>query len=154
MVSGAHWTGFGLIGVSFGYYIAIAGVVGILIFGGRHKPSLIGKITGGLASLYDISGYLSDILSYSRLLALGLTTGVVASVMNIMSTIGGFTIPGTILFVVVFLIGHVFNLVINVLGGAVHALRLQYVEFFSRFYESGGRQFKPAVNKTKYVNLK
>ncbi len=144
----------GLIGVSFGYYIAIAGVVGILIFGGRHKPSLIGKITGGLASLYDISGYLSDILSYSRLLALGLTTGVVASVMNIMSTIGGFTIPGTILFVVVFLIGHVFNLVINVLGGAVHALRLQYVEFFSRFYESGGRQFKPAVNKTKYVNLK
>lgn len=144
----------GLVGVTFGFYIAIAGVVGILIFGGRHKPTVLGKITGGLTSLYDISGYLSDILSYSRLLALGLTTGVVASVMNIMATIAGFTIPGTILFIVVFLVGHVFNLVINVLGGAVHALRLQYVEFFSRFYESGGRQFKPAVNKTKYVNLK
>ncbi len=144
----------GLVGITVGFYVAIVGVVGILIFGGRHKPTVIGKITGGLSSLYDISGYLSDILSYSRLLALGLTTGVVASVMNIMATIGGFTIPGTILFVIVFLVGHVFNLVINVLGGAVHALRLQYVEFFSRFYESGGRQFKPAVNKTKYVNLK
>ena len=144
----------GLIGIAFGFYIAIVGAVGIVIFGGRHKPSLLGKITGGLSSLYDISGYLSDVLSYSRLLALGLTTGVVASVMNIMATIAGFTIPGTILFVVVFVVGHIFNVVINVLGGAVHALRLQYVEFFSRFYESGGRQFKPAVNKTKYVNLK
>lgn len=143
-----------LVGVSVGLYVALAGVVGILIFGGRHKPTLIGKITGGLSSLYDISGYFSDVLSYSRLLALGLTTAVVASVMNIMATIAGFSIPGIILFVVVFLVGHAFNLVINVLGAAVHALRLQYVEFFSRFYESGGRKFNPAYNKTKYVNIK
>lgn len=143
-----------LVGVSAGLYGALAGVVGILIFGGRHKPTLIGKITGGLSSLYDISGYFSDVLSYSRLLALGLTTAVVASVMNIMATIAGFSIPGVILFIVVFLVGHAFNLVINVLGAAVHTLRLQYVEFFNRFYESGGRPFKPAVHKTKYTNIK
>ena len=137
-----------------GLYIALAGVAGILIFGGRHKPTLVGKLTGGLTSLYDISGYFSDVLSYSRLLALGLTTAVVASVMNIMATIAGFSIPGVILFVVVFLVGHAFNLVINVLGAAVHTLRLQYVEFFNRFYESGGRPFRPAVHKTKYVNIK
>ena len=137
-----------------GLYIALVGVAGILIFGGRHKPNLVGKITGGLSSLYDISGYFSDVLSYSRLLALGLTTAVVASVMNIMATIAGFSIPGVILFVVVFLVGHAFNLVINVLGAAVHTLRLQYVEFFNRFYESGGRPFRPAVHKTKYVNIK
>ena len=137
-----------------GLYIALVGVAGILIFGGRHKPTLIGKLTGGLSSLYDISGYFSDVLSYSRLLALGLTTAVVASVMNIMATIAGFSIPGVILFIVVFLIGHAFNLVINVLGAAVHTLRLQYVEFFKYFYESGGRPFRPAVHKTKYVNIK
>ncbi len=143
-----------LVAGSTGLYIALAGVVGILIFGGRHKPNLVGKITGGLSSLYDISGYFSDVLSYSRLLALGLTTSVVASVMNIMATIAGFSVPGVLLFIVVFLVGHAFNLVINVLGAAVHTLRLQYVEFFKYFYESGGRPFRPAVHKTKYVNLK
>lgn len=139
---------------SAGLYIALVGVAGILIFGGRHKPTLVGKITGGLSSLYDISGYFSDVLSYSRLLALGLTTAVVASVMNIMATIAGFSVPGVILFIIVFIVGHAFNLVINVLGAAVHTLRLQYVEFFNRFYESGGRPFRPAVHKTKYVDIK
>lgn len=144
----------GLVISPVGYYIAVAGVIGIFIFGGRHKSNFIGKITGGLSDLYGVTGYLSDILSYSRLLALGLTTSVVGSVMNIMGTLIGPSAIGFIMFLVVFLIGHTFNIIINTLGAAVHALRLQYVEFFGKFYESGGRAFKPAFNKTKYIRLK
>ena len=73
---------------------------------------------------------MSDILSYSRLLALGLSTGVVASVVNMMGSMGGNTVVGWIMFALVFVIGHVFNIAINTLGAYVHASRLQYVEFF------------------------
>lgn len=74
-------------------------------------------------------------LSYSRLLALGLATGVIAKVINTMAAMGGKSIGGVILFIVVFVFGHTFNLAINLLGSYVHTNRLQYVEFFGKFYE-------------------
>ena len=79
--------------------------------------------------LYNITGWVSDILSYSRLLALGLATGVIASVMNQMGSMLGDSILGWIVFILVFVIGHIFNLLINLLGAYVHTCRLQYVEF-------------------------
>ena len=105
-------------------------------------------------SLYDIVSYASDLLSYSRILALGLASAVIASVVNLLATMGGVTVPGIVLFVLVFLIGHIINFLVNLLGTYVHTSRLQYIEFFGKFYESGGREFAPLAPDMKYVRLK
>lgn len=136
--------------MQIGMWMAIIGAAGLVLTQGRHKPNIIGKITGGVMSLYDITGYFSDVLSYSRILALGLATGVIASVVNILSTLPGANIIGAVLFVVIFLFGHGLNLAINALGSYVHTSRLQYVEFFGKFYEGGGRPFTPFKPETKY----
>jgi len=137
---------------TIGMWMSIIGAVGILVTGGRNKKG-IGKITGGLGSLYGITSYLSDVLSYSRLLALGLATGVVAQVINTLGSLAGGGVKGAIVMIVVFTIGTVFNLAINVLGSFVHSSRLQYVEFFGKFFEGGGTAFNPFRRKTKYVDI-
>ena len=133
---------------------AILGAVGIVLFSGRSSKNPALRIALGAYDLYNITGWLSDVLSYSRLLALGLATGVIASVVNQMGSMGGKSIGGVILFIIVFVIGHVFNMAINLLGAYVHTCRLQYVEFFGKFYEGGGKPFEPFKLKTKYVDLK
>lgn len=143
----------GLAGVSqAGTYMAVGGAVGVLLTGGRHNKG-IGKVTGGLGSLYNVTSYLSDVLSYSRLLALGLSTGVVAQVVNMMGSLAGDGIVGLIVLMIAFIIGHTFNMAVNLLGSFVHASRLQYVEFFGKFYEGGGEPFSPFRADTKYVNI-
>lgn len=135
--------------------MAIAGAVGILLMSGRDQKNKWGiRIALGAYDLYNITGWLSDALSYSRLLALGLATGVIASVFNQMGTMFGNGIVGTIVFIVVFIVGHVFNLALNLLGTYVHTCRLQYIEFFGKFYEGGGRAFHPFRSNTKYVDIK
>lgn len=137
-----------------GSYLAIAGAAIILVTGGRAKPTFFGKIFGGLLALYDISGYLSDILSYSRLFALGLATGVVAMVINTLAQImwnSGYV--GMVFAIIVLIGGHTFNILLNVLGSFVHSSRLQYIEFFGKFYESGGRAFVPLAIRTKYTEI-
>lgn len=134
--------------------LAIGGAVGILLMSGRANKNPLLRIALGAYDLYNVTGWLSDVLSYSRLLALGLATGVIASVINQMGSMLGGGIVGVILFIVVFIIGHVFNLAINVLGAYVHTCRLQYVEFFGKFYEGGGREFNPFKENTKYVDIK
>ena len=133
---------------------AILGAVGIVLFSGRSSKNPALRIALGAYDLYNITGWLSDVLSYSRLLALGLATGVIASVVNQRGSMGGKSIGGVILFIIVFVIGHVFNMAINLLGAYVHTCRLQYVEFFGKFYEGGGKPFEPFKLKTKYVDLK
>lgn len=134
-------------------YVALFGAIGLILTQGRAQKNVLMKFASGVLSLYNITGYLSDLLSYSRLLALGLTTGVIASVINTMAkTISG-SIIGFIIMILVLLGGHVFNIVINALGAYVHSSRLQYIEFFSKFYESGGRAFDPLRIKTTYVKL-
>lgn len=140
------------LGLNFGIYLAIAGVAIMLVLGGHGKKGL-GRITGGLGKLYDVTGYVSDLLSYSRIMALGLSGAVVGSVVNKMGAMGGGGIVGVVLFIVVGLIGHTFNIAISLLGAYVHTSRLQYIEFFGRFYEGGGRIMKPLKNKTKYVEI-
>lgn len=137
---------------SVGKVMSIVGAVGILVTGGRKKKGL-GKITGGLGSLYGITNYLSDILSYSRLLALGLATGVVAQVINTLGSLAGGGVIGAILLTVALVFGTIFNLAINALGAFVHSCRLQYVEFFGKFYTGGGREFRPFARKTKYIKI-
>ncbi len=135
-----------------GAVIAIACAVGLVLTQGRHKKGF-GKVIGGLASLYDITSYISDLLSYSRLLALGLTTGVMAQVFNMLATMFGTGVVGTIIMVVILIIGHAINIGLNALGSYVHTMRLQYVEMFSKFYEGGGQEFEPFSLKSKYIKI-
>lgn len=139
--------------VTVGKYMSIVGALGLLFTGGRKKKGIFGKITGGLGSLYNITSYLADILSYSRLLALGLATGVIAQVINTMGSLAGGGIKGSIILIIVAVFGHIFNIAINALGSFVHASRLQYVEFFGKFYTGGGTAFEPFYKKTKYVDI-
>lgn len=133
---------------------AIAGAVGILFMSGRENKNFGLRIALGAYDLYNVTGWLSDVLSYSRLLALGLATGVIAQVVNQMGSMAGNGIFGVILFIVVFIVGHTLNLAINLLGAYVHTNRLQYVEFFGKFYEGGGRLFNPFKENTKYADIK
>ena len=142
----------GIIG-TIGKYTAIIGALMIVLTGGRNEKNIFKKLTGGLGSLYGISGYLSDILSYSRLLALGLATGVIASVINTIGTLFGFNFFGITVLIVLLIFGTVFNIAINALGAYVHASRLQYVEFFGKFFEGGGKAFQPFKINTKFIKL-
>lgn len=138
-----------------GTYMMIAGVVILILTAGRTSKSVFGKFFGGLYALYNTAtGYFGDILSYSRLLALGLATGSIASVINLIGTMPENKIFKLVLLIVVFIVGHVANLAINLLGAYVHTDRLQFVELFSKFYTGGGREFSPLTVNTKYIKFK
>lgn len=138
----------------YGMYILGAGAVMLLLTQGRKSKSIAGKIVGGFAALYDLIQFMSDVLSYSRLLALGLATSVIASIVNEMGSQGGFTITGVIVFILVFAVGHSINFALNALGAYVHSSRLQYIEFFNKFFEGGGTPFRPFRRNTKYIRIK
>ena len=142
-----------LFSVPVGIALIAVGAVGLILTQGRDKKGILGKIIGGVGSLYGITGYMSDILSYSRILALGLSAGVIGSVFNKLGSLGGANIIGVILFIVIFAVGHLLNLALSTLGAYVHASRLQFIEFFSKFYESGGRKFDEFGIQLKYTEL-
>lgn len=129
------------------------GAVGIILTAGRESKNPGKRFLKGLYGLYGVSSYLSDILSYSRLLALGLATGVIATVFNQLGSMLGGGVIGAIFFTIVFVIGHLLNLGINLLGAYVHTNRLQYVEFFGKFYEGNGRKFEPFTANTKHFKI-
>lgn len=140
---------------TIGKYMALAGVILIVVISKRSTKNIFARLGGGVYGLYNIaSGYLSDILSYSRLLALGLATGSIAGVINLMGTMPSNPVAKAVLLTVVFLLGHPLNMAINLLGAYVHTNRLQFVEFFSKFYEGGGRAFNPLKVNTKYIKFK
>lgn len=134
--------------------LAAAGAVGIVLMSGRGNRNPALRLALGAYDLYNITGWLSDVLSYSRLLALGLATGVIASVINQMGSMLPNNIIGVVFFILIFLVGHAMNLAINLLGAYVHTNRLQFVEFFGKFYEGGGRPFNPFKENTKYTEVK
>ncbi len=135
-------------------YIMWAGLLFLVLTQGRSNKNIILKVAGGVISLYNLIGYFSDILSYSRLFALGLSTAVLAVVVNnFVMLFKDIPIVGIILAVLVFILGHLFNLVINGMGAFIHSTRLQYVEYFTKFYEGGGTPFKPFKIITKYIKV-
>ena len=139
---------------NIGLYAAGVGCLIIVFMGGRESKNWGKRLLKGIYAVYGITSYLSDVLSYSRLLALGLATGVISSVANMIGTMFGNGVVGIIIFVVVFIIINAINIGINTLGAYVHTNRLQYVEFFGHFYEGGGRPFDPYCVKTKYYKFK
>ncbi|MFO7637193.1 MAG: V-type ATP synthase subunit I [Clostridia bacterium] len=137
-----------------GNILFVTGGILLILTQGRKKKGIFGKIFGGVASMYDLISFMSDILSYSRLLAMGLATSVIATIVNDMGAARGFDFLGIVIFILVFTIGHAFNFALNALGAYVHSSRLQYIEFFNKFYKGGGKAFQPFSRNTKYVNIK
>ena len=136
-----------------GITMSIVGAVGLILTQGRSSKNIIGKLFGGILSLYDITSYVGDVLSYSRLMALGLATGVIASVINVLGSLGGGGVTGLMLYILISIVGHSLNFAINMLGAYVHTNRLQYVEFYQKFYEGGGKKFTPLSINTKYYEF-
>ncbi len=136
-----------------GLIIIGVGIVVMMIGGALKKTGVFGRIVGSLGAVYGFVGFASDLISYSRIMALGLTSAIIASVFNILATIALPNPIGFLLFIVVIIIGHVLNLGINIIGTFVHASRLQYIEFFGKFYEDGGRKFSPLTTREKYTKI-
>lgn len=139
---------------SWGGRLALAGIVLVMICGARGKKGF-SIVSGVLSNIYNTaSGFLSDILSYSRLLALGLVTGIIGQVINMMGAMPKNMFVKSVSVIIIFILGHTINFAINIIGAYVHTLRLQYVEFFQKFYEGGGRKFSPLKINTKGFKFK
>ncbi len=122
---------------------------------GRKIKNPFGKVGMGVLSLYNVVGYFSDVLSYSRLVALGLATGIIATVVNLVATLFRDMIPyiGWIVYIVILVGGHLFNLAINSLGAFIHTARLHFVEYFPKFLEGAGKKFEPFTQEAQYISI-
>ncbi len=163
LIGGEFSTGFGI--------AASGGAVVLVLTQGRSEKGIGSKLFYGVYNLYmALSGYLSDVMSYSRLWALGLVTGVMAVTINLLAMQFSRILPAifpflngiaflrvtisAVVLVLIFVLGHLVSFMMNLLGAFVHPLRLQFVEFFSKFFKSGGSRFKPFKEDSKYVRIK
>ena len=129
--------------------VLVIGVLMLVYGSGRGKKGF-GKVTGLVSAVYNgVTGFFSDILSYVRLMALMLSGAVLAQVFNML----GATTGNVVGFVVIALIGNALNLALNLLGCYVHDMRLQFLEFFGRFYKEGGKSYRPLSVETQYVEV-
>ena len=137
-----------------GGIVALAALAVAVLTAGR-KQKFLGKITKGFGALYALIGYFSDVLSYLRLYALMLTGAIIAQVVSQyalqMLASGSFLV---VLGVFLMIVGHIFNLAIGLLGAYIHTARLQYIEFFGKFYEGDGVLFAPLGAEKKHIYLK
>lgn len=137
--------------------MVLAGAAGVIVNGIRKSKNPIAGFFGGLYGLYGITSFLGDLLSYARLLALGVSTGVISMVFNYITfmVIGDKPNVLTVFFgMLIFFVGHVFNLVMSAFGAFIHSARLQYVEFFSKFYSAGGQAFNPLKEEGRYHEIR
>ncbi len=138
-----------------GKWIAIAGAGIVLLTAGRNKSkNPLKRLLSGLGALYGVTSWISDLLSYMRLFGMGLATGVIGMVINqLVGMIMGSGIIGIVIGSFIFVGAHLFNAAINILGAYVHACRLQYIEFFGKFYQEGGKSFTPLKFSPRYVRV-
>ncbi len=128
--------------------LVIGGVM--LLYGSTHNARGFGKVTALISAIYNgVTGFFSDTLSYVRLMALMLSGSVIATVFNTL----GATFGNVIVFVIVAMIGNILNLLLNLLGCYVHDMRLQFLEFFNRFYKGGGIAYQPLSLQSKNVEI-
>lgn len=134
--------------------VMIVGMVGIVATGGRTEESTAGKIGWGVYSLYGITSYIGDIVSYLRLMALALASSFIGVAVNLISgMLFGSGIIGILVAIAIFAIFHLFNAFLSYLSAYVHSARLIYVEMFNKFYEGGGIPFKSMLEQSDYFNI-
>lgn len=137
-----------------GLVMFLWGGITLFLFVGRKSRSLFTRFAKGGYELYGIVQLFADVLSYSRLLALGLATSVIATVVNTIAIMIGETpFIGPVLMFIILIVGHLGNILINCLSGFIHTARLQFVEFFGKFYEGGGEKFRPFQREGKYIDI-
>ena len=163
LISAIVWLGFYLsVGAYLFAFLKSFATIGLLGFGlalfiveGKGQKLVLIPLIGAIKILQGLINTVSDILSYSRLMALGLGTGVIALVVNQIAALLGSSVPyvGWLFAVIILIIGHAFNLGINTLGGFIHSARLQFVEFFPKFMEGGGRRMDPIQEKLRYIKI-
>lgn len=130
------------------------GMIGIVLTSGRSAKTLPGKFASGLYGLYGLTNYIGDVVSYSRLMALGLAGASISMAFNLMvEMVSASGIFGVIAGILIFIVGHTFNLAINGLSSYVHSARLTYVEFFGKFFIGGGKRFESFRAKPTYINI-
>lgn len=143
-------------------FLTIAGALTIVLFKGRNAKNIFSRIFIGIFSLLGLFGfsgavsYFSDIVSYARLFALGLATGALAQAINAAAK-ATFSIGfwfGVVVAPLIIVVFHPLNIAINAFGGFIHSVRLQYVEFFTKFFEGGGKVFSPFREQRKYTIIK
>lgn len=133
-------------------YMILIGVLSIFLFQGRDSKNIFVRLVKGLYALYGMTGILGDVLSYSRLLALALSTSVLGMIVNTIAILFiKIPIIGPLIMLGILILGHLFTLAIGTLGSFVHCTRLQFVEFFTKFYQGGGKPFKPFEKIYKYI---
>ncbi|MCX4362496.1 MAG: V-type ATP synthase subunit I [Clostridia bacterium] len=129
----------------------------LLMLSGTFGKKGAKKVSGAFSALYGIINFFSDLMSYTRIFGLGLATGVIAMVFNQIAEIISGMLPikflGVIVSIAIYLVGHIFNVAINSLGAYVHNSRLQFVEFFGKFYTGGGELFAPLGSQMKYYRI-
>jgi V/A-type H+-transporting ATPase subunit I len=129
--------------------VLVVGIV-MLVVGAMRGAKGFFKIIAVVGAVYNgVTGIFSDVLSYSRLMALMLSGSVIAQVFNTMGAITG----NVITFLLISMLGNTMNFALNLLGCYVHDLRLQCLEFFGKFYQDGGKPFQPLAMNTKYVDI-
>jgi len=134
--------------------VIIVGALSVIFTQGRANKNIIKRVLAGIYALYGITGYLTDFLSYSRLFALCLATGIIAIVINSFVLLAkGIPYIGFIFVILIYLGGHLFNIIISVMSAFIHSSRLQYVEYFTKFYQGGGTAFIPFKIDTKYIRI-
>lgn len=140
---------------SVGGITAGAALLAAVLTAGRHERFL-GKFTKGFGAMYGIINYMSDVLSYARLYGLMLSGAVIAQIISsyAIDFITGGQIALAVLGVILMAVGHLFNLAMGLLGAYIHDARLQYVEFYGRFYQGEGELFTPLGSKRKHVYVK
>ncbi|MBU3942651.1 hypothetical protein KKA24_01560 [Patescibacteria group bacterium] len=163
LISAIVWLGFYLsVGAYLFTFLKSFATIGLLGFGlalfiveGKGQKLILIPLVGAIKILQGLINTVSDILSYSRLMALGLGTGVIALVVNQIAALLGSSVPyvGWLFAVVILIFGHTFNLGINTLGGFIHSARLQFVEFFPKFMEGGGRRLNPVQKELRYIKI-
>ncbi|WP_297811625.1 V-type ATP synthase subunit I [uncultured Finegoldia sp.] len=142
------------IGLTIAKWIAIASAVGIVLTAGRDAKSVGGKLGSGLYSLYGISSWIGDFVSYMRLMALGLSGAYIAVAINmIVKMMASSSIIGFVFGLIVFVVFQGFNAFLSYLSAYVHSARLIFVEMFNKFYEGGGVPFKKLITESEYFNI-
>ncbi len=135
-----------------GTSLVLVGAALIFFLAGGKEKNIFKRLVSGLGGLYGVSGYLSDVLSYSRILALSLSSAVIAFTFNLLAGMLQGSIFGFVISLVVYLIGHIFNFAMGLLSAYIHDSRLQYIEFFNKFYIGEGVKFEPLQIELKYID--